>query len=116
MTRWVCCAVNETPIAQAVRQILAANPQPAALKFVSVVRAAMNKIHQQPDQAVFQKIKLEAMLKIVKSNIVHGEQLLLCFGFVLADGTATLTHRVCDFGALLADLNHTIEAAGLVEA
>jgi hypothetical protein len=116
LQKWIDAKESHTPCALAVRQILSANPSPTAIKFLSVFRAGMGKIAHQPSEEKFQKIKVEAMMKIVGATIEHAGALFDAFGFIVAvDGVATLTHRVVDWDGLCNDLNRSIAAAGLVD-
>jgi hypothetical protein len=53
--------------------------------------------------------------KIVGGEVAQGAMLFTAFGFSLAGGVATLTARVCDFGALCDDLQFNINAMGYAQ-
>lgn len=63
----VWSAVPQSPIAQSLRALMAANSSSRqglqlVAKFVSVFTAALQRIASQPDNALFRKIKLDPMM------------------------------------------------------
>ena len=78
-----------TPLARSLQRVLAANGADVFAKFVAVFSTAVGRIAQQPDEAKFQRVKIDAMLKHVAAGadaVVKEWALLFAdFGFDVAE-------------------------------
>ena len=91
LNKWVQTAQFETPIAIILKTYLKENIKQIVVKFVNFFIGAIQNIILQPENTLFQKIKLDILLNKIGGNIAHGERLFQSFAFdIKPDGTAQL--------------------------
>jgi hypothetical protein len=79
--KWIAAQIYSTPIALALGKLQASNALEVFTKFVAVFSTAVGKIAQQPEETKFQRVKIDAMLKIVGADVKEWQLLFAAFGF-----------------------------------